>query len=205
MASLRIAVLGAGKIGGTLGRKWLAAGHEVAFGVRDPEGERAGAVRADVGDRAAVTSVAEALESAGVVLFAIPGRAAAATAAQNGPALQGKIVIDATNNMGATTVNSVAAIQSAAPDSQVYRAFNIYGWENFEDPLYGGTVGDLFYAGPDGEPQAIVEQLIVDTGLRPIRVGGSEQAAIVDGLMAVWFALIRGGRGRHLAFKLLSP
>ena len=32
---MKIAVLGAGNIGGTLGKKWLAAGHEVVFGVRD--------------------------------------------------------------------------------------------------------------------------------------------------------------------------
>ena len=31
MATYRIAVLGAGKVGGTLGKKWLAAGHEVTF------------------------------------------------------------------------------------------------------------------------------------------------------------------------------
>jgi DNA-binding CsgD family transcriptional regulator len=31
---MKIAVLGSGKIGGTLGRKWRAAGHEVTFGVR---------------------------------------------------------------------------------------------------------------------------------------------------------------------------
>lgn len=37
---------------------------------------------------------------------------------------------------------------------------------NFADPLYGGVPGDLFYAGPDGEAEAVVEQLIEDVGLR---------------------------------------
>ena len=32
---MKIAILGAGNIGGTLGKKWLKAGHEVIFGVRD--------------------------------------------------------------------------------------------------------------------------------------------------------------------------
>jgi predicted dinucleotide-binding enzyme len=34
---INIAILGAGHIGGTLGRKWAAAGHDIFFGVRDPE------------------------------------------------------------------------------------------------------------------------------------------------------------------------
>ncbi len=36
MTSLRIAILGAGDIGGTLGRKWARAGHTIAFGVKNP-------------------------------------------------------------------------------------------------------------------------------------------------------------------------
>src|SRR3974377_1261539 len=34
--TLSIAVLGAGNVGGTLGRKWHVAGYRVAFGVSDP-------------------------------------------------------------------------------------------------------------------------------------------------------------------------
>jgi predicted dinucleotide-binding enzyme len=32
-----IAVIGAGNIGGTLGRTWAAAGHSVTYGARNPE------------------------------------------------------------------------------------------------------------------------------------------------------------------------
>jgi predicted dinucleotide-binding enzyme len=204
MATLRVAVLGAGKIGGTLGRAWVAAGHEVAFGVRDPGGDRALALRAELGEGARVTTIADALTGADVVLLAVPGRVAGETAAGNGAALDGKIVIDATNNIGAPSINSVAAIQAAAPSARVFRAFNGYGWENFADPAYDGVQADLFYAGPEGEAGAAVEQLIGDVGLRPVRLGGADQAGLTDDLLRVWFALVQGGRGRHLAFKLLS-
>ena len=33
---MKIGVLGAGNIGGTLGAKWASQQHEVFFGVRDP-------------------------------------------------------------------------------------------------------------------------------------------------------------------------
>ena len=36
----RIAVIGAGHLGGTLGDTWRRAGHQVTFGVRDPEGRQ---------------------------------------------------------------------------------------------------------------------------------------------------------------------
>jgi F420-dependent NADP oxidoreductase-like protein len=34
--AMRIAIIGAGNVGGTLGKMWAAKGHEVAFGVRSP-------------------------------------------------------------------------------------------------------------------------------------------------------------------------
>ena len=126
------------------------------------------------------------------------------TAATHGAALDGKVVIDATNNVGAATFNSFHPIQAAAPSARVFRAFNTYGWENFADPVYDGVPADLFYAGPDGEPQIIVEQLIQNIGLRPVRVGGYDQVGLVDDLLHLWFTLASGGRGRNMAFGLLS-
>jgi 8-hydroxy-5-deazaflavin:NADPH oxidoreductase len=201
---MRIAVVGAGKIGGTLGRKWVAAGHEVVFGVRDPENEQARALRDELGERARVATIDDALAGADAVLLAIPGTAAAEAAERLGPALDGKIVIDSTNNMRAPVVNSVAAIQAAAPSAQVFRAFNCYGWENFVEPLFDGIQADLFYAGPEGQAGVAVEGLIADIGLRPVRLGGAEQAGLTDDVMNLWFTLVRAGMGRHVAFKLLG-
>ena len=39
---MRIAVIGKGNIGGSLGSKWRAAGHEVVYGARDGAGEGPG-------------------------------------------------------------------------------------------------------------------------------------------------------------------
>jgi hypothetical protein len=197
MTTLRIAALGAGNIGGTLGRKWVTAGHEVAFGLRDPEGERGQALRAELGDRARVATMAAAASGADVVL-------AAETAAELSAALAGKTIIDATNNVGAPTINSVTAIQAAVPGAQVFRAFNGYGWETFADPVYDGVQADLFYAGPDGEAVAVIERLIQDVGLRPVRLGGLDQVGLADDLVRLWFTLTRGGRDRRLAFKVLG-
>jgi predicted dinucleotide-binding enzyme len=73
MAQVRVAVLGAGNIGGTLGRKWAAAGNHVTFGVSNPNGSKSQALRADLGDTVKIGSVADALAAGDVVLVAVPG------------------------------------------------------------------------------------------------------------------------------------
>jgi hypothetical protein len=123
----------------------------------------------------------------------------------HGPALAGKIVVDAANRMGGGPMNSAALFAAHAPAAQVYRAFNSLGWENFENPLFGGIQADLFYCGPAGAGQAAVEGLIRDVGLRPMRVGDIGQVGLVDTVGGLWFALAFGqGMGRNLAFKALT-
>lgn len=206
MPSYRIAVLGAGNIGRTLGRKWAAVGHTVAFGVVHPDGEKAGAVREELGERATVGTTEEALDGADVVLLAVPGAAVDELARTQAARLDGRVIVDATNRMGGGgPMNSLAVIQTRAPKARVYRAFNSVGWENFADPVFDGVAADLFYCGPEGEARDMVERLIADVGLRPMYVGGPERAEVVDGVASLWFALALGQRrGRHLAFKVLA-
>lgn len=205
-APLAIAVLGAGNIGGTLGKKWVAAGHQVRFGVHDPEGKNAQALRAELGAQAVIGTVEEALQSnPDVVLVAIPGAAVESTAQAYAAQLNGRIIIDATNRMGEDSLHNLAHFQQHAPQSPLYRAFNSLGWENFADPYYDGVAADLFYCGTAGEAQAKVEHLISDLKLRPIYLGGVEQAAAIDGVTSIWFALAFGQKkGRHIAFKVLG-
>ena len=195
---MKIAIIGAGNIGGTLGRKWLAAGHEVVFGVREPVGEKAGELPAP-----AYLS-AEAAAGADVVLFAIPGKAMADTAAQLAPHLNGKIVIDATNQPGQPTLHSLAILRQAAPEAHLFRAFSTLGWENFANPVLGGHTADLFYCGDAGVGQAAVQTLIEQIGLHPVSLGGLDQVELVDSLTRLWFTLaFQKGYGRRVAFKLL--
>ena len=206
MSTVKIAVLGVGNIGGTLGRKWVATGHQVAFGVSDPNGEKARVLRSELGNGATIGTIDQVLASnPEVVLFAIPGTTMDATIAQYAEQLNGKILIDAANKVAASVANSFAAFQQHTPHAHIYRAFNIYGWENFANPVYEGEPADLFFCGTDGESRAVVEQLIADIGLQPVYLGGVEQVGAVDSLLRLWFALAIGQqKGRHLAFKALT-
>lgn len=197
---MNISIIGAGNIGGTLGKKWAQAGHRVTYGVRNPADPKHAALAAS----GAVASVAESLAGAEVVLLALPGSAVAEFAAQFGATLASKIVIDATNNPRSPVMNNLDALQSAAPDAVLVRAFNALGWENFADPQLGGQQIDLFYTGAESARPA-AEQLIREIGLRPVYLGGLEAIPALDGLTRAWFALAFGqGKGRRVAFKLLE-
>jgi 8-hydroxy-5-deazaflavin:NADPH oxidoreductase len=197
-----IAVLGAGNIGATLARRWVVAGHQVTLASRTPDAPTLQELAAGIGARTA--SHADAVTGADVMVVALPGNAAAAVADALGPALGSKLVIDATNNLAGGPMNSIDALTRHAPGVVAARAFNSLGWENFADPDFDGTTADLLWCGPDGHAGALVESLIADVGLHPVRVGGLEQLPVVDALASLWFALAVGqGRGRHLAFKVL--
>ena len=205
MNELRIAVLGAGNIGGTLGRKWVVAGHKVAFGVTNPDSARAQKLRAEVGNGVTIDLVAAALADSDVVVMALPGNAMDETIIKHAAQLDGKIIFDTANRLGGGPMNSFATFQTHTPQAHIYRAFNSLGWENFADPVFDGIQADLFYCGPDGDAREVAEQMIVDVGLRPIRLGDVEQVSLVDSVGSLWFALVFGqGKGRHLAFKVLS-
>lgn len=203
---LTIAVLGAGNIGGIIGRKWVSAGHKVVFGVNDINGKNAQSLRSELGERAKIGTIAEALSSnPDVVFIAIPGTAMESTIAQYASQLDGRIIIDSTNRMGASTMNSFASLQQHTPNARIYRAFNTYGYENFANPEFDGIQADLFFCGTEGDSRATVEQLISEVGLRPVYLGGVGQVGIVDGIAGIWFALAFGqNKGRHLAFKMLE-
>jgi hypothetical protein len=198
-----IAVIGAGHIGGTLGRKWAAAGHEVTFGARDAAGMALAGLAREAG--AKVATIPEAVGAAEVVAFAIPGGTMGARVSELAPQLAGKIVIDAANNISGPVMNSAAAVAAAAPTARYFRAFNSLGWEMLDDPLIEGTRADMFFCGPDGEHRVAVEQLIGDVGLRPVWLGGPEAAETVDGVLRLWLTMVmQRGHSRRLAINLLE-
>jgi len=186
-------VIGKGNIGGSLGGKWRAAGHDVVYGARDGSGEGPGG--------APVLSIGDALKDADVVLLGVPGPVVPDVVTEHRAALAGKTVIDAVNRIGAPQFDSRAIIADAAPQARYVRAFNTLGWENFVNPLPGT---DLFFAA-DPAARGTAEELIEAVGLRPVFVGDAGATATVDALLPLWFALVQqnGGR-RRLALRMVT-
>jgi hypothetical protein len=195
-----IAIIGAGNIGGTLGKKWAQAGHSLRFGVRNPGEAKFDELRG----LGVVTSVGEALEGSDAVLLSLPGGTVAEFAVQYGASLAGKIVIDAANNVRSSEMHNLAVLKEKAPGARLVRAFNSLGWENFANPRLGGVQIDLFYCS-EAAARPAAEQLIGEVGLHPVYIGDLDSAATLDAMTRLWFALVIGqGRGRRIAFKLLE-
>ena len=190
---MRIAVIGKGNIGGSLGSKWRAAGHDVVYGARDGSGERPGG--------APGRGVGDALKDADVVVLAVPGQVVADVVTEHGAALASKTVIDAVNRIGAPEFDSRAIIADAAPQARYVRAFNSLGWENFADPMPGTNM--FFAADPDA--RATAEELIRAVGLEPAFLGDANAPTTVDGLLPLWFALVQqNGGNRRVALRIIT-
>lgn len=190
---MRIAVIGKGNIGGSLGSKWRAAGHDVVYGARDGSGEGPGG--------APVRGIGDALKDADVVVLAVPGQVVADVVTEHGAALASKTVIDAVNRIGAPEFDSRAIIADAAPQTRYVRAFNSLGWENFADPMPGTNM--FFAADPDA--RATAEELIKAVGLEPAFLGDADATTTVDGLLPLWFALVRqNGGNRRVALRIVA-
>lgn len=196
---MKIAVLGTGNIGGTLGRAFARAGHDVTFGSRDP-----GADNDAPGDTGAqVSDIGGAIETADVVVLAVPGGAVGGLVREHAQALGGKLVVDCANNIsGNGPVNSHDTITSAAPAVRYARAFNTLGFENLREPRYGDIVGDMFFSSGEGDRDTL-EQLIEAVGLRPVYLGDGTQA-LLDDLLRLWFTLSRLSGRRHFALKVVG-
>ena len=190
---MRIAVIGKGNIGGSLGTKWRAAGHDVVYGARNGSGEGPGG--------APVRGIGDALKDVDVVVLAVPGQVVADVVTGHGAALAGKTVIDAVNRIGAPEFDSRAIIADAAPQARYVRAFNSLGWENFADPMPGT---DMFFAA-DPDARATDEELIRAVGLEPAFLGDANATTTVDGLLPLWFALVQqNGGNRRVALRVVT-
>jgi predicted dinucleotide-binding enzyme len=170
---VKVAVVGAGLIAGTLGKKWSRAGQEVHFSVRNPQKPEVQDLVKSLGPNPSVSSIPDAIGWGDIVEFAIPGAAMKETITAHARVLDGKIIVDATNNLGAPSMNNQTTFAKQTPRAEAYRAFNSYGWDILENPAYGRVAADLFYCGPDGEERTKVEKLISDVGLNPRFLGRS--------------------------------
>ena len=205
---MHIAIVGSGRIGGGLGRAWRARGHQVTFGVRDPEDADVAALCAETGARA--TDVAASTDGADVIVLAVPYAAVDAVLGELGARVNGRVVIDCTNalNPGPTlkfghTTSSAEELQKKIPEARVFKSFNAQGAENLANPVYGGIRATNFYCGDDAEGKALVHQLVEDAGFDPVDAGPLASARYVEPAMMLWVSCSRTLGTRDIAFRLL--
>lgn len=192
---MRVAVIGTGRIGSTVGAALSKGGQDVVYGSRHPDS-------AQVPPGGQVVAMADALDGADAVLLALPAQAVADFVAEHGAALTSPLIVDATNNVGAAHVNAHDAIADAVAGVRYARAFSALGFENFADPLYDGEPADLFFSASESDRE-VVEELITAVGLRPAYLG-ADKHDVVDHALPLWFALVQQRGNRGIALRVLE-
>jgi predicted dinucleotide-binding enzyme len=198
---MQIAVIGSGNVGGRLGRLWAEHGHEVTFGVRDPNSEKA---RLLAGPNIRVTSIPEAA-GADVIALAVPFGAVAETLGLLGK-LSGKVLIDCTNRIGPPAPGAAASggeeVARLAPGARVVKAFNTIGADNLANLQFGDVRAAGFICGDDAEAKAVVAGLAEELGFDPIDCGPLAAAGTLEQMTVLWIRLSRE-MGREIAYAIV--
>ncbi len=185
----RIAIVGAGHIGGNLARLLAQAGHEVILTFARDDTKLHELARSIGGEAA---SPAAAVAYAEVVVVSVPwGLVDTALIQVGGPdALAGKIVIDTTNQFGSVDGRfgvldlggrSAAAVNaSKVPGALWIKAFNTLtaGFQASAAGRIGPDRVVMFYATDHDDIAPVAEALIKDAGFDPVRTGALARADV---------------------------
>lgn len=177
--SMRIGIIGSGRVGSAIGRTWVNKGHEVMFSSRHLDDDKELASKLGGGARAGTPK--EAASFGDVILLAVPYGALPDLGKELEDELKGKIIIDSCNPFPARDgeiANKArekgTGLVSAEllPGTRIVRAFNAIGAARMgsahEAP---GRIG-MPIAGDDQEAIAIASRLIRDVGYEPVLIGG---------------------------------
>lgn len=203
---MKIHVVGAGNVGGSIIRAAVRAGHEVTVGVRSPE--KISALLEETG-----TTVSHSAEGVDIIISTLPHDAAAALLPNFG--LGGKVVIDASNPLSWSDgpvhappegfTSGGERIQSLLPDSFVVKAFNTFGAEHSVSTADAERALDHLIAGDDADAKAKVSELLTSMNMRPIDLGPIRNAATLEHLAVTWIQLaMPAGWGRGIQIAILG-
>ena len=174
---MKVGVIGAGAIGGTVGKLWADAGHDVLFSSRHPENLTD--VVSAAGVRARAGTVRQATEFADVLLFSMYYQTMDEAIAEMG-ALEDKTVIDAINAYVRDEsgewelLDGVSAARELAeklPQVKLVKAYNTLPVATLADDHHRSDRYVLPYCGDTADAKAVVAKLIEDSGFEPLDLG----------------------------------
>ncbi len=204
---MKIAIIGAGNVGGALAKQWAKAGHNILLGLRDLNSSDAKTLE-KISSNISSHTIEEAIKNSEVVLFSTPPEAAVEIAKQN-PLLKNKIVIDATNAVFKKPEPYKTAFEGIKKETgceDVVKCFNSTGFENMENPKYGDVAIDMFAAGSSAKAKEIAKKLSLDAGFAECYdFGGDDKVELLEQFALSWINLaIMQKQGRNIAFKVLK-
>lgn len=175
---MRIGVIGAGRLGGTLARWCAESGHDVAIASRHPQRLRDEFGRD--GTPLRVMPIAEAASFGDVVIFSPNWSSAQEAIDMTRGAIAEKIVIDATNPDVPEDVSGLETLIDMAPEAHWAKAFNtmptdVLSRRRGHDPLLAEYV-----CTDQRDARLATSQIIRDLGFAPVYAGGPHAALLTE-------------------------
>lgn len=211
---MKIAVIGAGNVGGTLGGALARKGHQVIFAVRNVNDDKVKKLTSE--SKATAASIPDAVAKSEVVVLATPWEGARA-ALQSAGALAGKVLVDAVNPVEMSpaflekgllvgqTTSAGEQIAEWAPGAKVVTAFNTIGATHMANPKFGGQSATMFICGDDADAKNTVKQLSDDLGFETVDAGPLKTARLLEPLAMLWMHLaFTTNIGQNFGFKLIQ-
>jgi len=209
---MKIGVIGSGNIGKAIGSWAAKLGYEVTFSAKNEAGAKAAAQAS--GHSAKASDVRGAVETADLVLLAVPYGAAKEVLTEIRHLLRGKTVIDATNALSADfssltlgfTTSAAEEIAKLVPEAHVVKAFNTVFAHVYasQDPKIQGKAISVFVAGDNTEAKEKVQGLITKMGFDVVNAGPLKSARNIEPLAMLNISLGYGqGLGTSMGFTLL--
>jgi predicted dinucleotide-binding enzyme len=129
----------------------------------------------------------DAVESADIVILALPPEAFSDLAAEVGEALAGKTVIDVANRPTPDAARSdctshAEEFQRLVPEAKVVKAFNTVFAARQAEPSLEGKDVDAYVAADDASAKRAVLDLVESMGFRPYDVGDLIVARTLEGM-----------------------
>jgi 8-hydroxy-5-deazaflavin:NADPH oxidoreductase len=197
-APLKIGIIGAGHIGGTLAKLWVQAGHEVMVSSRHPEQMQE--LARSLGPKARAGTPREAAVFGEVVLISVPYGALPQVGRDLKNELSGKIVLDTGNPypsrdgdmaLAARRKGTGAASAEFLPGVRLVRAFNAINSGDLAGEAHRkGEPYAIPLAGDDAAALAVAQRLVREAGFEPVVVGPLSRAREFDVGTAVYTRLM---------------
>ena len=204
-APLKIGIIGAGQIGGTLATLWVQAGHEVLLSSRHPQ--QLQALAQSLGPKAHIGTPRAAALFGEVVLVSVPYAALPQIGRDLQAVLAGKVVLDTGNPYpqrdGPMAVQARAqgtGVASAQflPGVRLVRAFNAINAGDLRREAHrSGTPIAIPLAGDDPQALEVAQRLVRDAGFEPVVVGPLARAREFDVGTAVYTRLLTAAQLRQ--------
>lgn len=195
---MKIGILGSGIVGQVLADGFIKYGYEVMIGTTQKE--KLSDWKAKTKNKGSIGSFSKTASFGNIIVLAVKGTAAKDVLGRvDEKAIEGKIIIDATNPIAdVPPVNGVLSfftsldnslmeqLQNTFPNARFVKAFNSIGSAFMVNPEFNGVKPTMFICGNDENAKKEVSKIIEKFGFEVEDMGKAQAARAIEPLCILW-------------------